>query len=198
MRTREQINEDLVAAKALTNMTEATEMAIRLGARVPPLDPTRIRAEIVCRAQGHVVAGYYLDVGVNVLDLYKEHLRDFECDLETATPEQLAQAQQQYELDHRDAEDTRNKVEGAEYRKQYDPSLPAAFRALFRRDMKPIVSIKVLGDPGKLGPIPEIERPKAKVAPNEIATGAFASLDEQLATQRATVEEAKRARKAKD
>lgn len=115
-----------------------------LGIDIPPEDQTKIRIRVKSRTHGQVVSGTYVDFGEKTYVIYRAHLGDFEKLIETAPQSDRDFAQRQFEADLRDANGAKAKTEGAEYRKPYDPSYPAAFRSLFRRDLLPFDAVEVV------------------------------------------------------
>jgi hypothetical protein len=114
-----------------------------LGIDLPPEDQTKVRIRIKSRTSRQVVCGTTVDYGEHTYLVYKAYVPEFEKLVEMASPAERQQAQRMFELDQRSAEGQRDGVEGAEYRKQYDPSYPAAFRSLFGRDLLPFDLVEI-------------------------------------------------------
>ena len=59
-------------------------------------------------------------------------------------PAKLEMASDQYERDLEEFEHVKKGEPGIEWRKQYEPSMPAAFRDMFKRDPSPFDSVEVV------------------------------------------------------
>ena len=116
-----------------------------LGIDLPPTNDKRIRVRVTSRSHGQVVCGTFVEHGTHEYTIFEAHLDAWERLVETASAPERETAQRHYEKDVRDA-DARKAGKDVEYRRQYEPSYPAAFRNLYGRDLLPFDRVDLVED----------------------------------------------------
>lgn len=129
------------------NLTELA-MARMMGVDIPPPGAKKIKIKVVSRTSGHAVAGTVVPAGESVLEIYDVHFEEFAKLVEDER--KLDLAAEQHERDREQYEAIKAGKEGTEeWRKGYEPSVPASFRDMFKRDVLPFDSVELYEPPTK-------------------------------------------------
>jgi len=129
------------------NLTELA-MARMLGVDIVPPGAKKMRVSVASRSSGHAVQGTLVSAGTGIYEIYDIHLGEFEKLVEDSSLIELAT--RQYERDLEQFEAIKRGDAGTdEWRKQYEPSMPAAFRDMFKRDPLPFDAVEPYEQPSK-------------------------------------------------